>query len=309
MGVVTTLMFLMAGGAGAQATDPALADLVKKVGEYVAGYGEKTYAIVGVEKYSQLVLLEGVEPPPPRRLVAEFAIVRAGSGWIGLRDVIEINGRPVEDRKNRLERLLLEMTASESDLIRIANESARFNIGATGRNLNVPTTALFFFQPANLSRFTFTRKGSKKIEGVETTELEFKETQRPTLIMRRAGAFVPMEGSLWVVPTDGTVVRTRLRLKNFADALAMPAQDAAPLTGSRAPSPGGGAYAQELDTYADIQVTYKRVSDMGLWLPAEMTEQYQGPISGIKAQSAGRVTTTARYSDFKTFSTGAAIKK
>ena len=67
-----------------------------------------------------------------------------------------------------------------------------------------------------------------------------------------------MEGTLWVVPTDGAVVRTRLRLKNFADALAMPAQDGAPLTGSRAPSVGGGAYAQELETFADMQVRTRR---------------------------------------------------
>jgi hypothetical protein len=172
-------------------------------------------------------------------------------------------------------------------------------------NLSVPTAALFFFHPDNLARFSFTRKGAKKIDGVETIELEFKETRRPTLIMRRAGSAVPMEGSLWVVPTDGTVVRTRLRLKNFADALAMPAEASPALTGTRPPSPGGGAYAQELDTYADIQVTYKKVADMGLWLPSEMTEQYQGPIAGLKSQSAGRATTDARYSNFKTFSAGA----
>ena len=309
MALISTVMLLLLTGGRSQAADPALSEILKKVGQYVAGYGEKTFGIVGVEKSTQLVLLEGVEPPPPRRLVAEFAIVRTGSGWIGLRDVVEINGRPVESRKSRLERLLMEMTVSETELMRIASESARFSIGPINRNLNVPTAALFFFQPENLSRFTFTRKGAKKIDGVDTIELEFKETQRPTLIMRRAGAPVPMEGSLWVVPADGTVVRTRMRLKNFADALAMPAQDAPPLTGTRTPSTGGGSFAQELDTFADVQVTYKKASDLGLWLPAEMTEQYQGPISGVKSQSAGRATTDARYSDFKTFATGASIKK
>ena len=186
----------------------------------------KTSAIVGVEKYSQVVTLEGVPPLTPRRLVAEFAIVRAGAGWTGFRDVVEVDGKKVEERKDRLERLLTEMTGSESDLMRIASENARFNVGPISRNLNVPTAALFFLQPANLPRFTFTRKGTKKIEGVETVELEFKETQRPTIVRRRNGADVPMEGAVWVVPSDGTVVRTRLRLKNFADAMAMPGQQA-----------------------------------------------------------------------------------
>jgi hypothetical protein len=304
MGLISAIVLLVFAGGSTQGDDPALAEIVKKVGQYVAGYGDKTFGIVGVEKASQRVLLEGVESVRPRRLTAEFALVRTRSGWIGLRDVIEINGRPFEGRKNRFERLLLEMTVSESELLRIASESARFSIGPGNRNLNVPTTTLFFFQPENLARFTFSRKGAKKIDGIDTIELEFKETQRPTLIMRRAGAPVPMEGSLWVVPADGTVVRTRMRLKNFADALAMPAQDDAPLTGTRTPSVGGGAYAQDLETFADVQVTYKKVTEMGLWLPSEMTEQYQGPISGLKAQSAGRATTDARYSEFKTFATG-----
>lgn len=309
MALISTMMLLVFAGATTQAADPVLSEILTKVGQYVASYGEKTFGIVGLEKASQRVLLEGVESIPPRRLISEFALVRTRSGWIGLRDVVEINGRPVEGRKNRFERVLLEMTVSEAELFRIANESARFSIGPINRNLNVPTTTLLFFQPENLARFTFSRKGAKKIDGMDTIELEFKETQRPTLIMRRAGTPVPMEGSLWVVPADGTVVRTRLRLKNFADALAMPAQDAAPLTGTRAPSVGGGAYAQDLETYADVQVTYKKVSEMGLWLPSEMTEQYQGPISGLKSQSVGRATTDARYSEFKTFATGAPVKK
>ena len=304
MALISTLVLLVLAGGSTQAEDPALSEILKKVGQYVAGYGDKTFGIVGVEKSSQRVLLEGVESVTPRRLVAEFALVRTRAGWIGLRDVVEINGKAVEGRKNRFERLLLEMTVSESELLRIANESARFSIGPINRDLNVPTATMFFFKPENIARFTFSRKGTKKIDGTDTIELEFKETQRPTLVMRRAGAPVPMEGSLWVVPADGTVVQTRLRLKNFADALAMPAQDDAPLTGTRTPSVGGGAYAQDLDTFADVQVTYKKVTEMGLWLPSEMTEQYQGPISGLRSQSAGRATTNARYSEFKTFATG-----
>jgi hypothetical protein len=77
-----------------------------------------------------------------------------------------------------------------------------------------------------------------------------------------------------------------------------------PLTGTRTPSVGGGNYAQELDSFADVTVTYRKVTEVGLWLPSEMTEQYQGPISGLKSLSAGRATTDARYSEFKTFATG-----
>ena len=40
-----------------------------------------------------------------------------------------------------------------------------------------------------------------------------------------------------------------------------------------------------------------------------MTEQYQGPISGLQSQSAGRATTNASYSEFKTFAIERPVKK
>jgi hypothetical protein len=312
------LMFVVLADERVQSADPALAEILTKLGAYVARYGEHASAIVAVEEYSQSVSVEGAVPLKPKRLVAEFAIVRAGSGWTGYRDVVEVNGKPVPERKDRLERLLADMTGSEADLMRIASENAQYNVGPISRNLNVPTAALFFFQPANLSRFTFTVKGTKKIEGVETTELEFKETQRPTLIMRRNGSDVPMSGSLWVVPGDGTVIRTRLRLRNFADAVGMPTQKMPQSQGPINPSvptggrPTGGGVdtsARDLETNADIEVTFRKLAEMGLWLPAQMTEQYQGPIYLLGTPTEGRSSTRASYSNYRRFGTGAAIKK
>ncbi len=317
--LITVLVLAVAGVA--QSPDPAVADIVKKLGEYVAAYGEKTSAIVGIEKYTQSVSLEGKQPLPPRQLVAEYAIVRAGSGWTGFRDVVEVGPNKVEDRKDRLEKLLAESSGSEADLMRIASENSRFNVGPISRNLNTPTSAMFFFQPANLARFTFTKKGTKKINGVDTVELEFKETQRPTMVMRRSGADVPMEGILWVIPADGTVVRTRVRMKNFADAMALPGQQAptmqAPVNDrvSTGPARGGSSAldsmsSRDMETNADIEVTYKNNPELGLWLPSDMNEQYQGPVYGFSnAPTEGRASTKASYSAYKKFGTGAAIKK
>jgi len=317
--LITLLAVALSGAA--QSSDPALADIVKKLGEYVGAYGEKTSAIVGTEKYTQSVSLEGAVPLPPRQLVAEYAIVRAGSGWTGFRDVIEVGPNKVEDRKDRLEKLLAESTGSEADLMRIASENSRYNVGPISRNLNTPTTGMFFFQPANLARFTFTKKGTKKINGVDTVELEFKETQRPTMVMRRNGTDVPMEGNLWLIPADGTVVRTRLKMKNFADAMALPGQEApgmkAPVndrvaTGPTRSTPSAldSMTSREMETNAEIEVTYKNNPELGLWLPSDMNEQYQGPVFGFtRAPTEGRASTKASYSGYKKFGTGAAIKK
>jgi hypothetical protein len=38
----------------------------------------------------------------PRQLVAEFALVRTGDGaWVGLRDVVEVDGKAISDRRDR----------------------------------------------------------------------------------------------------------------------------------------------------------------------------------------------------------------
>ncbi len=150
----------------AQKNEPTLEQVMERVGQYVASYGEKAAVVVASEKYSQSVLVEGADMGRPRDLKAEFAIVRvAGGGWTGFRDVIEFEGKPVQDRKDRLVSLLTNATGDSSELTRIANESARFNIGPISRNFNVPTAAMFFFMPAEHARFTFTRKGVEEDRG------------------------------------------------------------------------------------------------------------------------------------------------
>jgi hypothetical protein len=299
--------------------DPPLDSVIQKMAAYVARYGEKASLFVAVEKYSQSVTMDGMAQTKPRLLVAEFAIIKVpGSGWIGFRDVVELDGKKISDRRDRLVSLLTDETADSSQVTRIANESARFNIGPISRNFNVPTAALFFFQPANLSRFTFTRKDTKKIDGVPTWEIAFKENRSPTFIMTRAGKDVPLEGTLWVVPADGTVVQTRLRMRNFADQMTSPIQEA---PGSRPPvnpnAPTGGRDARasipslsltRLDSEADIDVTYRRNEELGVWLPLKMEIVYTGPMALTgRPPTLGRATTRATYSDFKQFGTSMKI--
>ena len=231
----------------AKGSDPALADVIKKMVEYVAAYGEQAGLLVGVEKYTQYE-----DPYPPRHITAEFALVKTSNttGWAGFRDVVEVNGEAVRDRRDRLLRLFTESSSPISEATRIANESARFNVGPVSRNFNVPTTTLFFFHPTNLGRFTFQRKGTKKIDDVETWEISFTETGRPTMMGTRSGKDVPCQGTVWVIPSNGTVVRTRLRLRNFADAFSMGESGAPRISPSEfqptspPPAPvGGGASA------------------------------------------------------------------
>lgn len=316
--LAVTLVAGVMGAAFAQSpADPALAPVLERMGAYISAYGERAALIVAVERYTQTVMFEGaVAPAQPRRLVAEFAIVKTSSGWVGFRDVVEVDGKALSDRRDRLVSLFTSTAHTDaSEVTRIANESARFNAGPVSRNFNVPTTAMFFFLPANLPRFEFTRKGSRKIDGVDTWEIAFRETRTPTFIMTRAGADVPVSGSLWVKPGDGTVVRTRLRLHNFADQMTSPVQSAPAQRPDMDPSKPQGRrsaavptmYWQKVESSADIEVTYKRSPEVGVWLPAVMEELYNGPITLTVNPSVGRSTTRATYSDFKQFATAGTL--
>jgi hypothetical protein len=321
--VAFVLLLIVTAPPAAQAPSAPLDPTIQKLGEYVAGYGEKASIFVAVETYTQIVTTPETAPVRPRQLVAEFAIVKAAGGWIGFRDVVEVNGEKLVGRRDRLLRLLTDFPGDGTELTRLANESARFNMGPVVTNVNVPTTALFFFQPSNLHRFMFTRNGVRKVEGVDTIEFDFKETSSPTLVMTNSGKDVPVEGTLYVVPDDGAVVRTRLKMKGFADSIATtlqqapserPAVNPNTRTGGRealaaAAGTGSGLNPRDIKTAADIEVTYSRHQQIGLWLPSRMVEQYEGAIKlGTRPPFPGLSTTRARYSDFKQFGTGAIVK-
>ncbi len=225
-------------------SDPSLEPVLHKLAAYVASYGEKASAIVATETYTQYLSSSGGSVR--QQVVAEFALVKAQGpvGWLGYRDVVEVDGDAVRDRRDRLLKLVTGPSDPSTELRRISDESARFNMGPVIRNFNVPTTVLFFFHPANVSRFTFTKKGTRTLDGVATVEVAFKETQHPTMIMTRTGKDVPCEGTIWVRPDDGAVVRTRLRLRGFADAMSMGDVKAPTVTTNEYASPSSAGVAQ-----------------------------------------------------------------
>jgi hypothetical protein len=270
--------------------DPGLDDVVAQVGRYVAGYGQQASIIIGLERYDQRLLTQTGNEVSKRQSTAEFALVKTSDaiGWSGFRDVVEVDGRRIGNRQDRLQTLFRSGKPDAGEARRIADESARFNLGPARRNFNEPTAALFFLTPALLPRFAFTRKGESTVGGVTVWEVEFKEKSRPTLIRTANGGDVPSQGTVWIVPADGTVVRTRLVINGFS-----------------------GRNSSSID------VTYARDERLGLWLPATMKERHEtdivegGRSAFGAAPASARLTVvvgTATYSDFKRFETTAIVK-
>ncbi|HEY3885670.1 MAG TPA: hypothetical protein VGL62_10710, partial [Vicinamibacterales bacterium] len=130
----------------AQAQIPPLKDLVRRVGAYVQTYGEKASLVVGSEHYRQHLSTERGRVSE-RQIVSEFAIVHDEElhEWLGFRDVVEVDGKPITDHEDRLVATLTSHPNGLSEARALSDEGARFNIGSVYRNFNVPTTALFFF--------------------------------------------------------------------------------------------------------------------------------------------------------------------
>ncbi len=255
---------------------PSVKDVMKKVGAYVDAYGERASIVVATERYTQDARGDRDSSHSERTILAELAIVKIDSslGWQGFRDVLEVDGRSVADRADRLIHHLLSGGEGYLAARRLSDESARFNIGVIARNFNVPTSALFFFRSEHQDRFKFTAMDAR--EGI--WHLEWREVARPTFIRTPEGRSIPTEGELWVDPSDGSVRRTLLKAE-MRDA-------------DRRRSDG------------HVDVTYAQVQSVGMWLPATMDEEWVTYAAGTVEKVRGH----AEYSNYRKFSTSVRVK-
>jgi len=275
------LLALFAPHPAARADTPSLKDVIKRVEAYVDVYGQKASIVVATEQYRQESHGNTSVEHGKRDLVADFALVKveAANTWMGFRDVLEVDGKRVQDREDRLARVLMASAGRFDEAIRLNTESARFNIGPFLRNFNVPTTALFFFNSENHRRFKFS---AKSVAADGTWEIAFHETQEPTLIHTPDWRPVPTEGTIWANPADGTIVRTVLKVG------------------------GAGQTARPGTRVAgSVDVTFQRVDTLGMWLPATMDETFQ--TNGTTSEWE-LVKGHAIYSNYREFTTEVKIK-
>jgi hypothetical protein len=262
--------------------EPDLKTVLGRAAEYSAAYLEKLSSIVAEERYVQR---SGSNPasrtplPGPRTrdeervLRSDFVIVPglgAGSPWLGVREVLEVDGRPIEGEHGRIEALLSDTRADTASRLRaLADLQARYNLGDLYRSINVPTLPLEFLLRDRQDRFRFKRSGIAALRGVPVWIITFKERQRPTLIRTPDGRDVVSEGSFWIEPGTGAVLRTELRV--------------------------GGS-----NLHSIILVSYAQNQRFDMLVPDDMNELYVTRRSRIEAH--------ATYSRFRRFETDARIK-
>lgn len=257
----------------------SLKDVMRRVGAYVDDYGDRASIVVCTERYEQHAQAS-VAREQTRTLISDFALVHADAihGWLGFRDVLEVDDHPVADREDRLARVLMAAQGRFDEARRLSDESARFNLGNVQRNFNTPTSALFFLLSENHDRFKF---AARRVLDDGTWEIAFKETGKPTVIRTPEGDSVDSSGTVWAHPDDGVVVRTVLEVD-------------ARMRRIDPPQRGRG----------HIDVTYRLVDALGMWLPATMDEQFEA----THGDSRDQVTGHAQYTNYRKFETSGRIK-
>jgi hypothetical protein len=185
------------------------AALLERAAAYLEPYSDPANGLVLEERYTQRV---NARPPRIRELRSELLILPdATEGWLQYRDVMEVDGKPVADRTDRLMRLFASPAANARDQARrIADEGARYNISGAvrvNRTLNQPLAAPLFLRGAAQRRSEFQPQGSGGSGG---QHVSFVEIARPSLIGVSGGE--PATGQFWIDPSSGRIFRSELHV-------------------------------------------------------------------------------------------------
>jgi hypothetical protein len=196
----------------AQQRAPSLEVVLERFREYLTTYSQAYAATVATEVYIQ----HTYEPKLLSvRLESEFAMVRVpGSDeWLGFRDVQRVDRKDVTGRRGRLADLFANPAGLSLGVAsRIAEESARFNIGPSRRTVNNPATVLEILDPRHHTRFRFVRDGDERAGGIRAWVIRIDEQTRPTIVRSSRGLDEPVTGRVWIDPEKGTLLRAALQI-------------------------------------------------------------------------------------------------
>jgi hypothetical protein len=264
-------------------SEPSLRQVVDRASRWVEQFEGSFVAVVADEQYQQFAFDGAATEPSHRQIDSELLFLRpeAGENWMAVRNVLSYadDGEPpiaVPNSRDRLTRALGGgRSAGRTAVRRLADESARFNIGGLARNFNTPTFALQFLDKAHRDRFRFRLEARDKISGQDVWRVSYKEREHPTIVQANFSD-TELTGRIWTQESDGAVLRTRLELT------------AKPRAGLRG-----------LETV--ITVDYRRDEKLDRVVPASMQEDY------VERDGSRRVSATAVYSNYRVFETSARI--
>jgi hypothetical protein len=280
----------VAGAAGsrvqAPAADTTTAAVLDAAAGYVKEYEKQLTSIIADEIYTQRIdaqIPRDFRMPRWRSLDSElfFIFAPADYGWMAIRDVIAVDGKPVADRPN-LEEALRTLPAPEVATT-FKSYNSRFNLGRVVRNFNEPTLSLLVLDGYHRGRFTFERKDVQRNADPNLVTVSFIESLAPTLIFDLNKKPVYSTGDLIVEMGTGRVRTAVLRASI-------------------------GAVRVELTT------VYAPDERLGMWVPSVFLERYEDGLAPADAKLQGAssryedIVCEAKYTNFRRFAVSVRIK-
>ena len=251
-------------------------DLLARIREQAARLQEEAPSLVAREQYEQTIISissggngwttnPSVRPPEKRKLISELVMVRLPetAGWMSFRDVLQVDGRKVNDRQQRLIDLLTTPNPNTLQQARaLAAESARFNIGRVARTINVPDIGLEFLSARHAARISFNPPERTRIEGAQALVLRFNERTGPTILRTPEGRDLLVSGRVWVEAESAALLRTEVVVR-------------------------------DRQSVGSCVVDFAMDERMAIRVPSKMTERYDLPGETING--------VAEYSDYRRF--------
>ncbi|MEQ1897165.1 MAG: hypothetical protein ABL971_07245 [Vicinamibacterales bacterium] len=208
---------------------PTAPELLARAAAYVGRFYDAFTSVVAEERYLQQAsgrtavsgsgrsAAASTVGAQRRELVSDFLLIKLPDveRWAPLRDVFEVDGKPVREREERLLKLLTSPSDSSIALaLSIVQESARFNIGEVERTINMPLLAIGFLDGRQQGRFEFKVEKEDPAVRPGAWMVTYREKEKPTVVTTPDGRSLFASGTVWLLPT-GEVVRTEI---GFLDA-------------------------------------------------------------------------------------------
>jgi hypothetical protein len=187
---------------------PALPDLLKLATDYVAQYAQQLSAVAAKEEFTQYETSTG-QMGTPKRLTSAIVLFGQSDGSIlTFRDVMAIDTVAVRPQDDRLAALFTPVSdASLTGAQQFTDAAVRSYYSTNFHVLDSPVMAFDLLRPQNQSNYTFKIDGTKKINGVETAVIKFREKGKGHVIPDAAAV-----GTFWVDVTNGAIQQTELGL-------------------------------------------------------------------------------------------------
>jgi VWFA-related protein len=261
------------------ARTPSLEAILRSAATYLDAYEQEASALVSEETYVQKTPQPDTQSSAvSRQLRSDMLIIPdATVGWLGFRDVYEVDGQPVQNRPRRLESLFMRPLADRmAQARRIVVESARFNLRSDiFRTINMPMMALRFLRFVDQRRSKFSLAGFQAVDGARVALVRFEERVKPRMIESDDEAAAG--GAFWIEPRTGRVVKSELQLDTGKGASRLRIRVRVSYTPHLVGTAGGSTPAAET------------------WVPTSMDEEYR------LGKGAMAVDGHATYANFRRF--------